>query len=79
MTSHSNTLRSQSIQGSIQLIVAAFIVSIFAGIILSVGINAWLKNNMNIILNEQKKTEAQRLEYLLENKKISEKSMTLSY
>lgn len=53
--------------GSIQILIAAFVISIFAGVLISVGINVWLKKNMTVILSEQKRIEAQKIDYLLEN------------
>ncbi len=64
--------------GSIQVLIAAFVISILAGVLISIGVNVWLKKNMNVILSEQKRIEAQKMEYLLEYGQKNDSS-TVSY
>ena len=62
----SGTLSVKSLKNSLPLMIAVFLLSVFAGIILSIIIRQWLISNMKIIKQTQAKEESQRLDLLLD-------------
>lgn len=60
------TLSVKSLKDSLPLMIAVFLLSIFAGIILNIVIRQWFASNTKLIKQIQAKEESQRLDFLLE-------------